>query len=359
EPKGATEVAAFADFARRNVANGVHSGSGRTAPEAEDTDYYPVALTREAIKPGVTFADPYGHLFVIADWIPQSLDGYGVLVGADAQPDGTIGRRRFWRGSFLFTPDTREVGAGFKAFRPLRYRGARIRPVKNAAIASLPGMTPHSMQQYQGTTDDFYDQVEALINPRPLDSQQLLDVLIEAFYEQVKRRVISVQNGEDYKAERRGTIAMPRGHAIFETTGPWEDYSTPSRDMCLLIALDTVLGFPATVQRRPERFGLPAGDGLAAAVAALERHLDSALTERRFRYRRSDGSLQELSAQDVAGRARDFEMAYNPNDCVEVRWAASEGSDERATCRKRAPGPQQRRMSDYRKWFAERRRPAR
>ncbi len=359
EPAGATEVAAFAHFARRNIADGVHSGSGRTAPEAEDTDYYPVPLTREAIKPGVTFADPYGHLFVVADWIPQSLDGYGVLVGADAQPDGTIGRRRFWRGSFLFTPDTSEVGAGFKAFRPLRYRGGRIRPVTNAAIASLPGMTPHSLQQYQGTTDDFYDQMEALINPRPLDSRQQLDVLIEAFYEQVKRRVISVQNSEDYQAEHRKMIAMPRGHAIFETTGPWEDYSTPSRDMRLLIALDTVLGFSATVKRRPERFGLSAGAGLAGVITALEGHLDRALTERRFRYRRSDGSAQELSAKDVAARSRDFEMAYNPNDCVEVRWAAPEGSDERATCRKRAPGPQQRRMSDYRKWFAERRRPAR
>ena len=307
----------------------------------------------------MTFADPYGHLFVIADWIPQGLAGYGMLLGADAQPDGTIGRRRFWRGSFLFTPDTSQAGAGFKAFRPLRYRGGRIRPVRNAAIASLPGMTPHSMQQYQGTTDDFYDRVEALINPRPLDPQQLLDVLIEAFYEQVKRRVISVQNGEDYQSEHPGTIDMPRGHGIFETTGPWEDYSTPSRDMRLLIAMDTVLGFPAAVKRQPERFGLPAGDELPKAVAALEQHLDGALSKRRFQYRRSDGSIHQLSVKDVVARARDFEMAYNPNDCVEIRWAAQEGSDERATCRKRAPRHQLRRMTSYRKWFAERRRPAR
>ncbi len=359
EPSAATEVAAFADFARRNIADGVHSGSGRTSPDAEDSDYYPIPLTREAIRPGVTFADPYGHLFVVADWVAQGLDGHGVLLGADAQPDGTIGRRRFWRGSFLFTPDTSEAGAGFKAFRPLRYRGGRIRPVRNATIATLPGMTPYSLQQYQGTADDFYDQLDALIYPRPLDPRQRLDVLIEAFHEQIKRRVVSVQNGEDYKSEHGRTIDMPRGHAIFETTGPWEDYSTPSRDMRLLIAMDTVLGFARKVKRHPDRFGLMAGEGLTRAVTALEEHLDQALAASRFSYRRSDGSQQQLTAKDVVARARELEMAYNPNDCVEVRWAAPEGSDERASCGKRAPAGQRQRMVSYRSWFAERRRPAR
>jgi hypothetical protein len=67
----------------------------------------------------------------------------------------------------------------------------------------------------------------------------------------------------------------------------------------------------------------------------------------------------ELRLADVIARIKDFEMAYNPNDCVEIRWAAPEGSDERASCRTRAPAGQIRRMESYRSWFATRTRPAR
>jgi len=353
-----TETGAFEQFARRNIADGVHSGSGRTGPEQEDTDYYPLPVTRSAIRPGVIFADPYGHLFVIADWRPQGLGDYGVLVGADAQPDGTIGRRRFWPGSFLFSPDTKEAGAGFKAFRPLGYRGGRIRSPKNEDIGKMKGISPFSLAQYEITKAAFYDRVESLINPRPLDPHAMLSVLVEAFFEQAKRRVVSVQNGEDYKANHRGAIEMPAGHKIFETSGPWENFSTPSRDMRLLIALDTVLGFPAAVKRQPQRFGV-APHRAEATEAELRKALDTALGKRSITYRRSDGSEQRLTLADLVARQAGFEMAYNPNDCVEIRWASPEGGDERSTCKDFAPGAQRDRMKSYRDWFATRQRPSR
>jgi hypothetical protein len=52
-------------------------------------------------------------------------------------------------------------------------------------------------------------------------------------------------------------------------------------------------------------------------------------------------------------------MAYNPNDCVEVRWGAPENSEEAATCKRHAPQAQRAKMSsEYRSWFHERRWPA-
>lgn len=358
-PEATGEVAAFAEFMRTQLADGVHSGSGRTAPGDDHTDYYPVPLTREAIRPGTMFADPYGHLFVIADWIAQGTEGYGVLVGADAQPDGTVGRRRFWRGSFLFTPETTEAGAGFKAFRPVRYRGGRMEQLTNTELGAESGMVPFSLEQYQGTKDDFYDRVDALINPRPLDATESLDALIDALHEQVTRRVGSVENGEQHKAKGSQTIDMPNGHAIFETTGAWEDFSTPARDMRLLIAMDTVSGFAEVVRRRPERYGLVAGAQLERVLQELGRHLDAQLAKRSMEYRRSDGSPFKLTLADVIARASLFEMAYNPNDCVEIRWAAAEGSEERSRCKRHAPAHQRTRMTEYRRWFAERKRPPR
>ena len=352
------ETSAYAQFASRNIADGVHSGSGRTAPDDDNSDYYPIPLTRESIVAGTMFADPYGHLFVIAGWIPQGLNSYGVLVGADAQPDGTVGRRRFWRGSFLFTPDTSEAGAGFKAFRPAIYRGGSIGQLKNRDLVAASGFTPYSTQQYDGSVDQFYDRVEGLINPRPLKAGAMQEVLITALFEQVKRRVVSVNNGEAYKRTHRGAIKMPRGHAIFETTGAWENFSTPSRDMRLLIAMDTVMSFVDTVKRQPQRFGLSTSQ-LDAALAALVAARQKSLADKTLVYTRSDGVAQQLRLTDVVARARQFEMAYNPNDCVEIRWAAPAHSDEMKSCRQHAPAHQQRRMRAYRNWFSERKRPAR
>ncbi len=354
-----SEVQAFQAFAHRELRNGVHSSSGRTAPADDDSDFYPVPLTREALVPGTLFVDPFGHLIVLVDWIPQTSSDYGVLIGADAQPDGTVGRRRFWRGSFLFDPDASSGGAGFKAFRPWRYEDAskRLEAPDNDALRR-DGSAPFSLEQYSGSAADFYDSMQALINPRPLDPRVMQRSLIDALEEQVARRGNSIETGEAFMRSRRfAPIDMPAGADIFLTTGPWEDFSTPSRDWRLLIAIDTVLDFPAAVERAPAQYGVDV-DAAPAVAEALRRELDVELAKRRFEYQRSDGSQWQLSLKDVVTRREALEMAYNPNDCVEVRWGAPQDSDERASCKRSAPNAQRQRMQQHRKWFSERRRPA-
>jgi hypothetical protein len=86
--------------------------------------------------------------------------------------------------------------------------------------------------------------------------------------------------------------------------------------------------------------------------------LDSELASRKITYTRSDGSPWTLSVKDVVDRSTAFEMAYNPNDCVELRWAAPDSSEEASTCKRHAPQAQRAKMSDYRAWFRDRRWPA-
>lgn len=352
------DVEAFEHFAQRAIRNGVHSASGRTHPDDDETDYYPVDLEREALRPGTLYADPYGHLLIIAGWQPQGVGTYGVLVGADAQPDRTVGRRRFWRGSFLFSPETTDVGAGFKAFRPVVVDGGEPRTLTNDELARTDEFARYALTQYEGTTDDFYERMETIINPRPLDPVARMHTLVDALDESVSRRVNSVDNGEAFIATQSSPVEMPTGYAIFETVGAWENYSTPSRDMRLLISIDTVVQFPDRVRRSPERYGIAPGD-VGAAVAALEAELAESLAARSFRYTRSDGSPWTLTLADVAARAEAFEMAYNPNDCPEIRWAAPEGSEEYAPCDRNAPSAQRARMREYRPWFEDRQRPPR
>jgi len=175
----------------------------------------------------------------------------------------------------------------------------------------------------------------------------------------VRARVTSVENGRQYQIKGGGEVSMPDGASIFETTGAWEDFATPSRDLRLLIAIDVVRGFPERVARRPERYAMPKDKSAADVKAELDAVLASELTARKFEYTRTDSSVWSLTLKDVVARAADLEMAYNINDCVELRWGAAPDSDEAKTCRKRASGAQRQKMTEYRSWFNERRRPPR
>jgi hypothetical protein len=117
--------------------------------------------------------------------------------------------------------------------------------------------------------------------------------------------------------------------------------------------------FPDRVARRPERYAMPQGKSVADVKAELEGVLASDLPTRKFSYTRSDGSAWTLALKDVLDRAPALEMAYNLNDCVELRWGAAERSEEASTCRRHAPGAQRAKMTQYRAWFHERRRPPR
>lgn len=360
EPARSSPDAAFVDFLRVKLADTVHSGTGRTPADQDTGDYYPVAITPDSLRPGTVYTDPYGHVLLIAKRIPQTPERGGILYAVDGQPDGTVARRRFWRGNFLFAVDPALGSAGWKRFRPVVTdpRG-RARPLTNAEITAHPDYGDLSLTQYEHGVEGFYDAMDDLINPAPLDPARALLEAIDALEEQVKGRVLSVANARKHFAAGGPTIDMPEGPAIFETTGPWEDYSTPSRDLRLLIAVDVVRGFPARVARRPTRFAIPPGQPLPTIQQTLETQLNAELSRRSFTYQRSDGTPFTLTLADILTRAPDLEQAYNPNDCPEVRWAAPPDSEELRTCRRRAPASQRARMRKTRPWFHTRRRPPR
>jgi hypothetical protein len=126
----------------------------------------------------------------------------------------------------------------------------------------------------------------------------------------------------------------------------------------LLIAIDATLRFPAVVRSAPARFQVAAPDA-EATERALTSELAAALAARTFTYTRTDGNPWRLSLADIVARQRALEVAYNPNDCPEVRWGAPERSDEAAPCIRRAPEAQRAAMEALRAAFATRTRPLR
>ena len=128
---------------------------------------------------------------------------------------------------------------------------------------------------------------------------------------------------------------MPDGAAIFETSGAWEDFSTPSWDLRPLIAIDVVQNFPDRVARRPEE--MPKDKSVTDVKDELRNVLASELASRKIPYPRSDGSAWTLALKDVTDRATD--------------------RDEGSTCKRHASSAQRVKMTKYGAWFHGRRRP--
>jgi hypothetical protein len=347
-------VGMFGAFLGGTLADKAHSGSGRTPFEDEAADYYPVKLTWDGLRPGTVYADPYGHVLLIAKRLPQTDARGGVLYAVDGQPDGTVARKRFWRGNFLYATQRELGGPGFKRFRPVVRRGGKLAREGDPAIRASGEYGDLSRDANALDVEAFYDAIDDVLSPRPLDAERALLETIGALEEQVRARVQSVDNGRKWLASSGGrSVEMPEGGEIFETTGTWEDFSTPSRDLRLLIAIDVVRGFPARVARRPERYAGTADSRGLEGVLARE------LSSRSVTYTRTDGSPFTLSLSEVVTRSAAFEISYNPNDCVELRWGAPPGSDEASTCLAHAPAEQRARMETSRPWFHDRRRPPR
>ena len=97
----------------RQMTAWIHSGFFRTAPDAQNTDTYPVAVNRENIRPGTVFYEPRGHVLVVV-----RVENNGTIHMIDGHPDNSLTYK-------LFSPKIKRGGAryggGFRNWRWYRY----------------------------------------------------------------------------------------------------------------------------------------------------------------------------------------------------------------------------------------------
>src|SRR5262249_62066916 len=113
------------------------------------------------------YADPYGPILMIVRRVAQTEDAAGIILAVDGQPDGTVARKRFWRGNFLFAQDPALGGPGFKRFRPVVVANGAMRRLTNAEIAKNPQYDDFSLDQSQLRVEDFYDPLDDVMSPPP------------------------------------------------------------------------------------------------------------------------------------------------------------------------------------------------
>ncbi|KYG63064.1 hypothetical protein AZI86_15200 [Bdellovibrio bacteriovorus] len=307
-----------------------------TNDESLSSDFYPAAISREAIRPGTVIYDPNGHVAIV-----YRVADDGRIFYIDAHPDNSLTRGMF---TPKFVRSKPGQGAGFKNFRPLKMVNAKKDAAGNyyggQLIASSNSEIPlYGTTQFYGSQPDpngswskgkfvisgqnvnFYDYVrmklmkgEVHIDPLS-DMAQLTDDICVSLKDRVDAVEAARRNGIDKKPH---PARLPEN--IYGTSGEWEDYSSPSRDARLKVAFQDLL---STTKSNIERYNQrdPAikynGGNLANDLLVVYAERAKACT---FSYTTSAGRTVMMNLE--AGRQRLWDMSFDPYHCIELRWGA-------------------------------------
>lgn len=301
--------------ALRKMIGQVHSGMYRMAPEVEGSDFYPAAISRLGVRPGTVYYDPNGHVLVVAE-----VRGDGSVYLMDGHPDGSLTWKRFGE---AFALGGRGQGGGFKNFRPQRLVAGNLVRAANSELPLLDGRSQwnRSLWQAAGRPGSYHAWVrQTLAEPgAPKDPVADFREQVRALCRDIAERLEAVDAATEAGLQLRSHPgALPDN--IYGTVGDWEVYATPSRDARLKAAFRELYG---TVSELVQ--GTQLGPELSAAWQQ-----EAGQPTCRFAYRNSTEQSVPLALADILDRL--FLLSFDPYHCPELRWGATPGSAEAASC---------------------------
>ena len=312
----------------------------RTHPETGGgrghDDFYSVEISREAVRPGAIAYDIYGHVGIVYD----ILDDGRILIVA-SHPDQSVTRTTYGPNFMRSKP---ELGAGVKAWRPIRlegatqandgsYRGGRVRGVANEDLPHFSmeqhfGNKPHPSGvwhygefRHNNRTFKYYDYVRRRLAVPGFAYDPITELRfgMQTICGSIKARKAAVDS-----AITAGIHLKPHPRKlppnIFGTYGEWEAYSTPSRDARLKVSFIELKRDMAQLIAEVEA-GEPGvrydGADLAGDLwAAYEEEKNAC----RVTYWRSDKTRMRLNFAHVMDRL--WDLSFDPYHCPERRWGA-------------------------------------
>ena len=316
----------------RHISDSVHSGMYRIEPAQEQSDFYPVNISRESIRPGTTYYDPNGHILVVAD---VREDGSVFLI--DGHPDGSLTWKRFGE---AFELGPRFLYGGFKNWRRQVWDGTQITRVTNHDLTDFDDQMQWNRQLWvqgvpreqwlrppeDGPRDAIAPGMYHLWVRRVLTSPNVVRDPVRDFREQIRGLCRDVLDRADAVNTALAIRIHQRSHPdalpynIYGTNGDWELYSTPSRDARL----------KASVREINEGIlPIPADSPLRAQLRAAWEE-ERVRPECSYTYANSAGATMSLTIDTVLDRL--FSISFDPYHCPELRWGAPAGSPELSTC---------------------------
>ncbi|MGC9954708.1 MAG: hypothetical protein ABSD21_10565 [Rhizomicrobium sp.] len=328
----------------------VSSATYRVHPDLDGPlpqDFYSPAIDPKSIGPGTVIYDPAGHLAIVS-----RVDPGGRIHFFDAHTDYTLTQMVY---DLRFTRTRPADGAGFKNWRPIRLVGAErladgtltgghivAEPNKNIANFSDEqyfgnGVRPADEDWASGTFAlngeqlEYYDFVRAKLAGGQLvfdpvkEIGEMASSICSNLHYRVQAVDLALAVGMAMKPEPE---RLPRN--IYGTEGDWEIYSTPSRDAPLKTAFkalrDEAQRFMEMYERGDAAQHLNySGSDLAQDMFAA---YNRATAQCRIAYTRSGASSVTLSYEEA--RKRLFAMSFDPYQCAERRWGATDA--ELSTC---------------------------
>jgi len=293
------------DFFLR-LPNIVNTATLRSDYRQNNTACYPTAINRQALRPGTLFYDPNGHAAIVCD-----IEADGTIRFIDAHPDQSVTRSVFGP---KFHWKTSSLNGGFMFFRPIYLRRG-VPEFENDARR-----LPHrSTEQYQ-LGNDYHMQIKLRLAQSRLDPVSDLERYIKNdTYREALDRVEAVKRG--WSIARHTPIHVPPN--IYYSDGPWENLSTPGRDIRLRLSF---LNIPSRIQyylRLSQQSPELVVKNARAPIALLDQLIKT--QERLFKtltidYPNSRGQLITLSLLDIERRL--FLLSFDPNHPPELRWGA-------------------------------------
>lgn len=293
----------------------INSGYFRTAPEVENSDFYPVKVNKKSIVPGTIYYDPDGHVAVVAKVTED-----GRIRVIDAHPDRTISKP--WFGA-KFTRGSKSNGGGFKRWRPIRYTsdGKIIRTANHNIVDYSADDQYHKTFSCKGRSGLSYHEYLRLAmadESGKNDPVSEFAFMMKDLHEDISYRAeavnISIAKGISSKAHPG---ALPWN--IYGTDGIWEEFSTPSRDARLKVAFREFYDRSRQMILLAETAATvgPAPHELAVNLVRKYDELSPLLT---VSYENSAGARIKLTFDDVLRRL--FDLSFDPYHAIEYRWGA-------------------------------------
>jgi hypothetical protein len=328
----------FSDFRSlfRSTLSAVSSGHFRMDALLEGTDTYPIEITPDSIRPGVTYYDPGGHVLVV-----YRVDAVtGDIYMMDGHPDGTVTLKTF---GHRMPRGSRRTGGGFRAWR--HFHVLPLEPEGNAVLISreLNRDAAHysANDQYQdryelqGEKVSYHDWVKHTVahgsdTVSPLAG---LEARLERICDQLTERVVLVESARiDGWPDRDVEGRTPR--KVYWGSSEWHEAATAVLDTELRANVAELRDYLRRLldwkMNGSARLAFD-GDGLAleaALIAEFERV--SLRPECSPLYVNSDGEEVRLALREVLPRVND--LSFDPYHCPEQRWGAPDGSAEAASC---------------------------
>ncbi len=332
------------------IRDAVSSATYRMHPDLDEPvpDLYSPAISPKSIHPGTLIYDPNGHVATI-----YRIDPDGRINYIDAHPDNSLTRGFY---DIRFVRSRPGMGAGFKNWRPITLVGATRRSdgVYVGGHDVLPPNTDiadFSVTQFFGTgarpledsawnsggfvlageNMDYYDYVRAILAGGRLQFDPVKEVhdMVDSNCADLHYRGEAVDLAIAAGLENQSQPERLPAN-IYGTEGDWETYSSPSRDARLKTAFkelrDQAQRFVKMYQTGDRKLVYQGSDLVADLIATYDR--EAAVCQ--ISYTRSDGS--KVSFGYETARHRLFLMSFDPYQCIERRWGATDPA-ELSTCR--------------------------